>query len=182
MKDKKSSGWTAFSHLALSVADLARSRAFYCGALGFTAGGEYRSSGPRVAKLLECPASGFAGCFLRRGDTLLELLCYEEGASGEVTPRRPQEHGFAHVSFTVDDIGTVVAEIERRGGALRTRLDHSFGDKPEQPRTTIVFCTDPDGNRIELIAHPASAERAAHAAFLGLQEIGWPAANQRPLS
>jgi catechol 2,3-dioxygenase-like lactoylglutathione lyase family enzyme len=182
MKDKKSPGGTVFSHLALSVADLARSRAFYCGALGFTAGQEYRSSGPRVAKLLECPASGFAGCFLRRGDTLLELLCYEEGAPGDVAPRWPHEHGFVHVSFTVDDIGTVVAEIERHGGALRTRLDHSFGDKPAQPRTIIVFCTDPDGNRIELIAHPTSAERAAHAAFLGLQEIGWPAANQRSLS
>jgi catechol 2,3-dioxygenase-like lactoylglutathione lyase family enzyme len=182
MKDKKSPGWTAFSHLALSVADLTRSRAFYCGALGFSAGEEYLSSGPRAAKLLECPASGFAGCFLRRGDALLELLCYAEGAPGEVTPRRPQEHGLAHVSFTVDDIGAVVAEIERYGGALRTRLDHSFGDKPEQPRTAIVFCTDPDGNRIELIAHPASAERAAHTAFLGLQEIGWPAANRRSLS
>ena len=55
------------------------------------------------------------------------------------------------MSFTVDDIGTVVAEIERHGGALRTRLDHSFGDKPAQPCTIIVFCTDPDGNRIELI-------------------------------
>jgi catechol 2,3-dioxygenase-like lactoylglutathione lyase family enzyme len=181
MKDKKSPDCTVFSHLALSVADLARSRAFYCGALGFTAGEEYRSSGPRMARLLECPASGFAGCFLRCGDTLLELLCHEEGAPGEVTPRRPQEHGFAHVSFTVDDIGAVVAQIERHGGMLRTRLHHSFGDKPEQPRTTIVFCTDPDGNRIELIAHPASAERAAHTAFLGLQEIGWPAADQRSL-
>ena len=96
-----------------------------------------------------------------------------------MTPRRPQEHGLAHVSFTVDDIGAVVAEIERYGGALRTRLDHSFGDKPDRPRTAIVFRTDPDGNRIELIAHPASAERAAHTAFLGLQGIGWPAANRR---
>jgi catechol 2,3-dioxygenase-like lactoylglutathione lyase family enzyme len=182
MRDKKGSERTVFSHLALSVADLARSRGFYCGALGFIAGEEYHSAGPRVAKLLECPASGFTGCFLRRGDTLLELLCYEEGAPGEVTPRRPQEHGFAHVSFMVDDIGAVVAEIEQRGGALSTRLDHSFGGKPEQPRTTIVFCTDPDGNRIELIAHPASAERAAHTAFLGLREIGWPAVNQRSLS
>jgi hypothetical protein len=32
-----------------------------------------------------------------------------------------------------------------------------------------VFCTDPDGNRIELIEHPASAEREAHTAFLGLR-------------
>jgi catechol 2,3-dioxygenase-like lactoylglutathione lyase family enzyme len=177
----KNSGYSVFSHLALSVADLARSRAFYCGALGFSAGGEYRSSGPRMAKLLECPTSGFAGCFLRRGNTLLELLCYAEGVPGEVSPRRPQEHGFAHVSFAVDDIDTAVAEIERHGGALRTRLHHSFGDRPERPRTAIVFCTDPDGNRIELIAHPASAEREAHTAFLGLQEIGWPAADQRSL-
>jgi catechol 2,3-dioxygenase-like lactoylglutathione lyase family enzyme len=177
----KNPRYTVFSHLALSVADLARSRAFYCGALGFSAGDEYHSSGPRMAKLLECPTNGFAGCFLRRGDTLLELLCYAEGVPGEVSPRRPQEHGFAHVSFTVDDIDTVVAEIERHGGALRTRLDHSFGDKLEQPCTTIVFCTDPDGNRIELIAHLASAERTAHTAFLGLHGIGWPAAEQRSL-
>jgi catechol 2,3-dioxygenase-like lactoylglutathione lyase family enzyme len=177
----KNAGYPVFSHLALSVADLARSRAFYCGALGFSAGDGYRSSGPRMARLLECPPSGFAGCFLRRGDTLLELLCYAEGVPGEVSPRRPQEHGFAHVSFAVDDIDTMVAKIEPHGGTLRTRLDHSFGDEPEQPRTTIVFCTDPDGNRIELIAHPASAERAAHTAFLGLLEIGWPAAGQRSL-
>ena len=38
-----------------------------------------------------------------------------------------------------------------------------------------MFCTDPDGNRIELIEHPASAEREAHTAFLGLRRIGWPA-------
>jgi len=168
----KNPGYTVFSHLALSVADLAQSRAFYCGALGFIASEEYRSSGRRVARLLECPASGFAGCFLRRGDTLLELLCYPEGAPGAVTPRRPQEHGFAHVSF---------AAVERHGGTLRTRLDHSFDGKPQDPGTAIVFCTDPDGNRIELIAHPASAEREAHTAFLGLHEIGWPAADQRSL-
>jgi catechol 2,3-dioxygenase-like lactoylglutathione lyase family enzyme len=182
MNDKAKSGSVIFSHLALCVADLARSRAFYCGALGFTAGEEYLSSGHRVAKLLECPASGFEGCFLRRGDTLLELLCYAEGAPGEVTPRRPQEHGFAHVGFTVDDIDTVTAAIERHGGALRTRLDHSFGSKPEQPRTIIMFCTDPDGNRIELIAHPSSAERDAHTAFLGLHQIGWPAGLEKTLA
>jgi catechol 2,3-dioxygenase-like lactoylglutathione lyase family enzyme len=182
MSDMKSPGCPAFSHLALSVADLARSRAFYCDAFGFTAGEEYRSSGRRMARLLEAPPSGFAGCFLRRGDTILELLCYAEGAPSAATPRRPQEHGFAHVSFAVDDVDTVVAAIERHGGKLRTRLDHSFGDTPQQPRTTIVFCTDPDGNRIELIAHPGSPERAAHTAFLGLRRIGWPAADQRSVS
>jgi catechol 2,3-dioxygenase-like lactoylglutathione lyase family enzyme len=180
MNDKNSRGYTVFSHLALSVTDLERSRAFYCGALGFTAGDEYRSSGPRMAKLLEAPASGFAGCFLRRGDTLLELLCWAEGTPAD-SPRREQEHGFAHVSFAVDDIDAAAAAIERHGGALRTRLDHSFGNRPEEPRTTIVFCTDPDGNRIELLAHPTSAERAAHTAFLGLRGIGWPAADQRSL-
>jgi catechol 2,3-dioxygenase-like lactoylglutathione lyase family enzyme len=181
MTDKTDSGYTVFSHLALSVADLGRSRAFYCDALGFTAGAEYRSSGPRMARLLEAPASGFAGCFLRRGDTLLELLCWAEGTPAD-SPPREQAHGYAHVSFAVDDIDAVVAAIERNGGALRTRLDHSFGNKPEEPRTTIVFCTDPDGNRIELLTHPTSAERAAHIEFLGLPAIGWPAADQRSLT
>jgi catechol 2,3-dioxygenase-like lactoylglutathione lyase family enzyme len=178
MNDKTRPRYTMFSHLALSVVDLERSRAFYCDALGFTAAEEYRSSGTRLAKLLEAPASGFAGCFLRRGDTLLELLCWAEGTPAADSPRREPEHGFAHVSFAVDDIDAVVAAIEWHGGALRTRLDHSFGDRPEEPRTTIVFCTDPDGNRIELLSHPTSAERAAHIEFLGLRGIGWPAADQ----
>jgi glyoxylase I family protein len=181
MKDTKEPGPVAFSHLALSVADLARSRAFYCGALGFRPGEEYRSSGHRVARLMEAPLSGFAGCFLRRGDTLLELLAYVDGTAAAVTPRRPQEHGFAHLSFLVDDIDATLAGIERHGGALRTRLVHSFGNAPEQPGTGIVFCTDPDGNRIELIAHPGPAERVAHTVFLGLRRIGWPAADQRAL-
>jgi catechol 2,3-dioxygenase-like lactoylglutathione lyase family enzyme len=169
----------AVSHLALSVADLVRSRTFYVEALGFTAGKDYASSGPRLAKLLEAPPTGFNGCFMRRGDFLLELLCWEEGKPTATTPRTPQEYGYAHVSFIVDDIDARVAAVERHGGAVRTRLYHSFGDTPEEPRTTIVFCTDPDGNRIELLAHPGPAERAAHVAFLGLQEIGWPATDSR---
>ena len=56
------------------------------------------SSGPRVAKLLGCSASGFAGCFLRRGDTLLELLSYAEGAPGEVTRSATSRIGRARPS------------------------------------------------------------------------------------
>ena len=167
---------TTFSHLALSVADLQRSRAFYCDALGFRPGNEYSSAGPRMAKLMEAPTSGFTGCFLRRGDFFLELLAYADGSRAAEPPRRPEEYGFAHLSFVVGDIGGAVARIERHGGALRTRLDHSFRDAPERPRTVIVFCTDPDGNRIELIEHPDSSERAAHVEFLGLEPVGWPAA------
>jgi hypothetical protein len=39
----------------------------------------------------------------------------------------------------------------------------------------IAFCLDPEGNRIELVSHPSLEEAAAHAGFLGLGELGWPA-------
>ncbi|MFB7495884.1 hypothetical protein ACFC09_14470 [Streptomyces sp. NPDC056161] len=44
--------------------------------------------------------------------------------------------------------------------------------------TAIAFVLDPDGNRVELIWHPSAQEAAAHAAFLGLTDLGWPARDQ----
>ena len=41
--------------------------------------------------------------------------------------------------------------------------------------TTMAFCLDPEGNRIELIQHHDRRAREDHAAFLGLSALGWPA-------
>jgi catechol 2,3-dioxygenase-like lactoylglutathione lyase family enzyme len=163
----------ALSHLALSVSDLDRLRRFYEEAFGFESAEVYESKGRRAAALMETSPDGFRGVFLRRGPVLIELLQYAGGAPGERVPRPAMEFGYAHISFIVDDAAAAAARVEAAGGQLRTRLEHHFS--ADGPETSIVFCTDPDGNRVELISHPTAAEAEAHAAYLGLDRIGWPA-------
>jgi catechol 2,3-dioxygenase-like lactoylglutathione lyase family enzyme len=165
----------AFSHLAISVSDLDVARRFYNEALGFTPGRAYRSAGRGLAGLMEASPDGFSGIFLCLGDFLLELLAHAHGRPAEQVPRPPAEFGYAHISFIVDDIDATIALIETAGGELRTRRVYHFADSNE---TTIVFCTDPDGNRIELITHSADVEAPAHGRYLGLDVLGWPAAEE----
>ena len=165
-----------YSHLAICVADLDRGVEFYTKALGFTAGPGYTSAGRRVAALMECEAPSFGGAFLRLGGVFVELLAYDPSQAPARTPRRADEVGYAHISLVVDDIDAAVHAVEQRGGAQRTRFEISFDDG----RTIIVFVTDPDGNRVELIWHSTAGESRGHAAYLGLTGAGWPAAGLEP--
>jgi len=164
-------GLPAYSHLAISVADLDRATAFYADGLGFTAGPRYTSKGRRVQALMECDAPEFTGVFLRLGGVLVELLSYRPALEADRVSRRPDEVGYTHISLAVEDLDAAIADVEKHGGALRTRMEISFVDG----LTKIVFVTDPDGNRIELIEHTTPAERGAHGEYLGLAALGWPA-------
>jgi glyoxylase I family protein len=164
-----------FSHIAMSVADLERAVDFYTGVFGFSAGKPYAAAGRRVAALMEADPQGFDGVFLRLDDLLLELLAHARPIPPDQVPRRAAELGIAHLSFVVDDLAEVIARVEAAGGHVRTRLQHEF---EPGPATEIVFCTDPDGNRIELIEHPDRAQAGAHRRFLGLSDLGWPAADR----
>jgi catechol 2,3-dioxygenase-like lactoylglutathione lyase family enzyme len=163
------------SHLALSVSDLDLLRRFYEEVFGFESAEVYESKGRRPARLMEASPDGFRGVFLRRGPVLIELLQYAGGAPGERVPRPAMEFGYAHLSFIVDDATAAAARVEAAGGQVRTRLEHHFC--ADGSDTSIVFCTDPDGNRVELISHPTAAETEAHAAYLGLGRTGWPASS-----
>jgi catechol 2,3-dioxygenase-like lactoylglutathione lyase family enzyme len=166
----------AFSHLALAVGDLDAMAAFYVQGLGFEPGVAYQAAGRRIAGFMDGDPAGFRAVFLRRGDFLLELIEYAKSTVPERRPRDPQEHGFAHIGFVVDDVSTTVADVERAGGTVRARMDHSFVGPAG---TELVFVLDLEGNRIELVGHPNESETAAHADYLGLSELGWPAV--RPL-
>lgn len=164
---------SAFSHLALAVGDLDAMSAFYTRTLGFEAGIPYASAGRRVAALMEGDVAGFRGVFLRRGTFLLELLEHANGQAAATVPRDAGEFGYAHISFVVPDVAATLAEMEQLGARRRTEFEHGFAGEQS---TTIAFCLDPEGNRIELVSHPSALEAAAHAGYLGLSELGWPAA------
>jgi len=162
------------SHLAITVADLERAAAFYSEVFGLErAASPYEGRGRRLSAVMEVEDAQLEGLFLGDGHVFLELLRYESGFRGRPLPHRDDELGYAHLSFLVDDVDEVGALVEQHGGELRgtTRAEFPFGDGAP---TVIAFCTDPDGNRIELIEHRDAAGRAAHAAFLQAGGIGWP--------
>lgn len=164
-----------FSHIAVSVADLRRATDFYTRAFGYQAGRPYQAAGRRVAALMESDPPGFDAVFLRLDGLLLELIAHAQPIHPDHVPRRTTELGIAHLSFVVDDMAEVTGRVEAAGGRVRTRMQHEF---EPGPAAEIVFCTDPDGTRIELIEHPDRAQAAAHREFLGLTEVGWPAAER----
>lgn len=130
-------------HVALRVADLERSVAFYEAAFGgrqrtrpFTLTGEFP----------ETIYGGGPGCVVR--------LCHVGFAHGavelfEFAPARPPatapqaDAGIMHAAFQVDSVHQTADAVVGAGGALvGTVID--WGGKP------FAYCTDPDGNVLEL--------------------------------
>jgi catechol 2,3-dioxygenase-like lactoylglutathione lyase family enzyme len=140
---------SVFSHFGLCVSDLERSLRFYCDALGFEKA-ESHVIGSEFAGLMDLPGVAVTSQFIRRGPTAIELLAFADPLPYGDRMRRPMnQFGFTHLSFRVRDVAATAARIVELGGAV-----------VESSRTTIgvggaalefVYCTDPDGVRVELM-------------------------------
>ena len=83
---------------------------------------------------------------MQLGEVTLELLGFGNVEVMEPAHPRPMnQRGFTHLTLAVDDVDEVLERIEKFGGTVRreTRVDSPFGP--------IVFCSDPDGVRIEVM-------------------------------
>ena len=88
--------------------------------------------------------------FIRRGPTAIELLAFLEPAPfGEKERRAVHQLGLTHLSFRVRDVAATASQIVELGGVVvdssRTTID--LGGTALE----FVYCTDPDGVRIELM-------------------------------
>ena len=88
--------------------------------------------------------------FIRRGPTAIELLAFREpGPFGDRERRAVNQLGLTHLSFRVHDVAATAARVVELGGAVvessRTTID--FGGTALE----FVYCTDPDGVRVELM-------------------------------
>jgi lactoylglutathione lyase len=138
-----------FSHFGLCVSDLDRSVRFYCEALGFEKA-ESHAIGSEFAALMDFADVELASQFVRRGSTAMELLSFTEPvAFGDGERRALNQLGLTHLSFRVRDVAATTERIVDLGGAVvessRTVMD--LGGTALQ----FVYCTDPDGVRIELM-------------------------------
>lgn len=151
----------AFSHRGVCVADIERATLFYQGALGFepaqpqatlagtVAGQDGRLPGTAVQARLMCNDQGVA----------LELLQFLRPAATGPRVRRPNnQYGLTHLAFYVDSIDAVAEQVRRWGGQA---YPHTRAHYPEGG-ATMMYCTDPDGTRIELMQAQGAAPRFSH--------------------
>lgn len=116
----------AVHHLSLIVANTERALAFYQGLLGL--------------QLAERPVLAFPGAWLMIGDQQLHLL---ELPNPDPVTGRPEHAGRdRHLALSVEGLDELIARLEGQG--LAYSLSRSG--------RAAVFCRDPDGNGIELIA------------------------------
>jgi catechol 2,3-dioxygenase-like lactoylglutathione lyase family enzyme len=97
---------------------------------------------------------------LRRADGASILLTeFMDLAPGSSTVRRPAlSYGLYHLSFYLDDIDAAAGRVVAAGGTV---WEHTRAYYPENT-TTMLYCTDHDGIRIELMHSPGIGERYSH--------------------
>jgi len=137
------------SHVAIAVSDLPTSIRFYTEGLGFELGLRF-DDGDEVAAVSEVePPVRMTSQYLTMDGYVLELMGWDvPDVHGEPSRTRNQR-GLTHLSFEVDDIVGVEARLLSVGGQrledARVLLDR------EPAAISLVFLTDPDGTRIELL-------------------------------
>jgi catechol 2,3-dioxygenase-like lactoylglutathione lyase family enzyme len=133
------------SHFGIAVRDIESSARFYTGAFGFERAEQYRIDDGLDA-IMELEAAAVDILFLRRNDVTLELLRFRHPAPFGERDRRPMNrYGFTHISFWVDDLEVAMAKVLACGGAVHERT------RTVVNATDLLYCTDPDGVRVELM-------------------------------
>jgi catechol 2,3-dioxygenase-like lactoylglutathione lyase family enzyme len=143
----------AIGHFGICVTDLEGSLDFYENGLGFHTVREWDFKGKSWGRIMEVDGLLLHSKILRRDHVLIELMHFESPAPSGSTQRRPwNQIGFTHLAVWVDDIDAEAQHLERHGGRIVESTRTVF-DLPSFQGRWLV-CTDPDGNRIELVEYP----------------------------
>ncbi|MCG3884065.1 VOC family protein [Photobacterium leiognathi] len=120
-------------HVAIICSDYARSKHFYTQILKLTVINEtYREQRQSYKLDLRLP-----------DNSQLELFSFPDAPS---RPSYPEAQGLRHLAFVVEDIHSVVADLEAQGVEVEAiRIDELTGK-------AFTFFSDPDGLPLELYA------------------------------
>ena len=136
------------SHVGICVSDLEKSMRFYCDGLGFEIAERYDLDSADMPDLvhsleMEGPLKVNSQMIVN-GPMKVELLHYP-GRPPQGTPSTSRGLlGLTHLSFYVQNVDKAAARLVEYGGTIvdRTRVDVGI---------PLVFLTDPDGTRVELM-------------------------------
>ncbi|MGO4258096.1 VOC family protein [Marmoricola sp. RAF53] len=140
-----------FSHIGIGVSDLDRSIRFYTEVFGFAQLYRLDFENNEVATTME-QEGAFRSAMLLRDDVRIELLQWVDVPATGSGERKPMtDLGFTHLSFRVDDLDELTERILAAGGAVVEETRTVLGDPADPSSTRLIYLTDPDGTRIELM-------------------------------
>jgi shikimate kinase/catechol 2,3-dioxygenase-like lactoylglutathione lyase family enzyme len=140
------------SHVGVCVQDMDRALRFYRDGLGFRPTHAF-DVGAEFGPLMELDGVALRSQFLRRDGVTVELLHFTSPpAEGDGARRPVNRPGLTHLSVRVPDVDAAAARVAQTGGSVldATRTTFGAGDG----LTDFVYCTDPDGTRVELMRLP----------------------------
>lgn len=136
------------SHFGLCVTDIEASLRFYCEGLGFESVVVYdldTTMLPGLGKSLEIEGDvTVKSQMIKREGMTIELLAYSQPTPHGTPSTSRGQLGLTHLSFYVDDLAAAIAHLEAHGGTVIDGTRQQLGIE-------LVFLTDPDGTRIELM-------------------------------
>jgi lactoylglutathione lyase len=124
---------------------------FYCEGLGFAPAEGYdldeqMLDGLERALEVARPVK-LRSQMITNGELKIELLHFAEPRSTGAPSASRGQIGFTHLSFFVDDVDTVALHLATLGGEVLATTRAQLGYE-------VVFVSDPDGTRVELMAPP----------------------------
>ena len=136
------------SHAGVCVSDLDRAIRFYCDGLGFELSDRFDADTAQVTALdaaleVDGPVN-LQSQMIVNGGMKIELLAYP-GRAAQGTPSTSRGLlGLTHLSFWVDDVDAAGKKLVECGGTILPSTRQNVG-------IDLLFLTDPDGTRIELM-------------------------------
>jgi catechol 2,3-dioxygenase-like lactoylglutathione lyase family enzyme len=143
-------------HVGVCVRDLERSIRFYRDGFGFKEAGRLEITGEPTATMLGLPELELHAIYLERDGLRIELLHYPTpGTVGGADPRPMNQPGLTHFAVRVSDLDDVLERVVSLGGRVleESRVYNTEFD------SHLVYVTDPDGLRMELIETPKDPTR-----------------------
>lgn len=150
-----------FLYRAICVDDLAISVPFYRDGLGFQPVGERLvEHGAWLATLTGLPGASRVRQSVRNDEGItLDLYAFTTPAPvGPRERRKNNQYGLTHLAFYVDSVDEWAGRVAGSGGHVFAHTRATFRDNG----TTMMYCTDPDGTRVELMQAPGERQRFSH--------------------
>ena len=150
-----------FLHRAICVDNLEASVPFYRDGLGFQPIGEVEvEQGAWLETLTGLPGARRVHQLVRNGEGItLDLYAFQNphpvGPRGR---RKNNQYGLTHLAFYVDNVDDWAGRIAAAGGKVFAHTRATFRDNG----TTMMYSTDPDGTRVELMHAPGERQRFSH--------------------
>jgi len=138
-------------HINIVVSDLKKAKDFFL-MLGFKEVISSRLSGERFTIITGLPDvdAEFAGLSLPGSTTNIELIQYHSPAGGrDPALSRPNQLGFRHIAFAVEDIEAEVRRLKAEGVAFQSSIQVW-----EKTGKKLVYFYGPDGIILEFAEYP----------------------------